>query len=97
MQTLLKKTKQNFTTEWTPHKVVLYARRWFSCEDEWKCKNPNRQINPTWNVSGFFRLDVTFVEISFVAVLDPLSVSRFEVRYNSYLEGGNMHSMYRVM
>ena len=39
-----------------------------------------QQINPTWNVSGFFRLDVTFVEISFVAVLDPLSVSRFEVR-----------------
>ena len=38
------------------------------------------QINPTWNVSGFFRLDVTFVEISFAAELDPLSVSRFEVR-----------------
>ena len=38
-----------------------------------------RQINPTWNVSGFFRLDITFVEISFLAILEPLSVSRFEV------------------
>ena len=39
----------------------------------------HRQINPTWNVSGFFRLDITFVEISFLAILEPLSVSRFEV------------------
>jgi hypothetical protein len=41
------------------------------------------QTNPTWNVSGFFRLDITFVEIIFVAKLEPLSITRFQGRDSS--------------
>ena len=37
------------------------------------------QTNPTWSVSGSFKLDITFVEIVFVARLEPLSVKRFKV------------------
>lgn len=37
------------------------------------------QMNPTWNASGFFRLDINFVELNFVATLAPLSLNRFTV------------------
>ena len=38
------------------------------------------QLNPTWNASGFFRLDVNFVEVTFIAEkMSPLSVTRFSV------------------
>ncbi len=42
--------------------------------------NPIRfQMNPTWNASGFFRLDISFLELTFVATLQPLSINKFVV------------------
>ena len=37
------------------------------------------QINPTWNASGFFRLDTSFIEVVFIAKLPPLSITTFKV------------------
>ncbi len=36
-------------------------------------------MNPTWNASGFFRLDTSFLEVTFVATLKPLSMHKFVV------------------
>ncbi len=37
------------------------------------------QVNPTWNASGFFRLDVSFLQVTFVAKLKPLAIAKFVV------------------
>ncbi len=36
-------------------------------------------MNPTWNASSDFNLDTHFVEVTFLATLTPLTLSRFSV------------------
>ena len=59
--------------------ISIFVETFDVCIEDPEGKSLNYQLNPTWNSSGFFKLDTNFVEISFTADLPPLSISKFKV------------------
>ncbi|XP_059084472.1 alpha-mannosidase 2-like [Tigriopus californicus] len=61
--------------------TTFYVETSAICIVDPKQVNVRYQMNPTWNSTSGFKLDTNFLEVTFKANLEPLSITKFQVKH----------------